>query len=139
MLTLSGYHNAEDCIRYANREDGEGACQNASRAYGIRTANGTTRDEHKHRVSCEENNDVLTTSTPTGALTVGRYEQLTLRANALREELHTEVERMLNDIIKFKVHIQKNLEDYEGFVVEEVEQELGGDEEREDTCTLNTD
>jgi kinetochore protein NDC80 len=58
-----------------------------------------------------------------------RYEQLTLRANALREELHTEIERMLNDIIKFKVHIQKNLEDYEGFVVEEVEQELGGDDE----------
>jgi kinetochore protein NDC80 len=41
---------------------------------------------------------------------------------------------MLNDIIKFKVHIQKNLEDYEGFVVEEVEQELGGvDEDNEDT------
>ncbi|KAH8770634.1 HEC/Ndc80p family-domain-containing protein [Hyaloscypha finlandica] len=62
------------------------------------------------------------------------YEQLTLRANALREELHTEIEKMLNDIIKFKVHIQKNLEEYEGFVVDEVEHELGGDEEgREDT------
>lgn len=36
---------------------------------------------------------------------------------------------MLNDIIKFKVHIQKSLEDYEGFVVEEVEQELGGEGE----------
>jgi kinetochore protein NDC80 len=46
---------------------------------------------------------------------------------------------MLNDIIKFKVHIQKNLEDYEGFVVEEVEQELGGDEEREDTRAVNVD
>jgi kinetochore protein NDC80 len=57
----------------------------------------------------------------------------------LREELHTEVERMLNDIIKFKVHIQKNLEDYEGFVVEEVEQELGGEEEREDTRALVVD
>ncbi|KAL8779213.1 MAG: hypothetical protein Q9213_007059 [Squamulea squamosa] len=55
------------------------------------------------------------------------YEQLTVRANALREELHTEIEKMLNDIIKFKVHIQKSLEDYEGFVVEEVEAELGGD------------
>lgn len=58
-----------------------------------------------------------------------RYEQLTLRANSLREELHTEVERMLNDIIKFKVHVQKSLEDYEGFVVEEVEQELGGEDD----------
>ncbi|KAH8663051.1 HEC/Ndc80p family-domain-containing protein [Tricladium varicosporioides] len=61
------------------------------------------------------------------------YEQLTLRANALREELHTEIERMLNDIIKFKVHIQKNLEDYEGFVVDEVEQELSGQDEVDDT------
>lgn len=66
-------------------------------------------------------------------LTIIRYEQLTLRANALREELHTEIERMLNDIIKFKVHIQKNLEDYEGFVVDEVENELGGDEVVDDT------
>ncbi|KAI9051257.1 hypothetical protein LZ554_005358 [Drepanopeziza brunnea f. sp. 'monogermtubi'] len=60
------------------------------------------------------------------------YEQLTLRANALREELHTEIEKMLNDIIKFKVHVQKNLEDYEGFVVDEVEHELGGDDEGTD-------
>ena len=64
-------------------------------------------------------------------LTDNRYEQLTLRANALREELHTEVERMLNDIIKFKVHIQKSLEDYEGFVVEEAEQELDGEADSE--------
>ena len=42
---------------------------------------------------------------------------------------------MLNDIIKFKVHIQKSLEDYEAFVVEEVEQELGnnGEDGREGT------
>ncbi|KAJ6005069.1 hypothetical protein N7540_012868 [Penicillium herquei] len=55
------------------------------------------------------------------------YEQLTLRANSLREELHTNVETMLNDVIRFKVHVQKGLEDYESFVVDEVEQELGGD------------
>ena len=55
------------------------------------------------------------------------YEQLTLRANALREELHTNVESMLNDVIRFKVHVQKGLEDYESFVVDEVEQELGGE------------
>ena len=67
-----------------------------------------------------------------------RYEQLTLRANTLREELHTEIEKMLNDIIKFKVHIQKNLEDYEGFVVDEVEHELGGEEEiRDDTRNVD--
>ncbi|KAF2236752.1 hypothetical protein EV356DRAFT_522147 [Viridothelium virens] len=51
------------------------------------------------------------------------YEQLTLKAASVREELHTEIERMLNDIIKFKVHVQKSLEDYETFVSEEVERE----------------
>ncbi|KAF2135409.1 uncharacterized protein K452DRAFT_303566 [Aplosporella prunicola CBS 121167] len=61
------------------------------------------------------------------------YEQLQLRASDLREQLHTEIERMLNDVIKFKVHIQKSLEDYEQFVAEEVEreceeQDMQGDE-----------
>jgi len=40
---------------------------------------------------------------------------------------------MLNDIIKFKVHIQKSLEEYEGFVVEEVEQELSVESEPVET------
>jgi kinetochore protein NDC80 len=57
-----------------------------------------------------------------------RYEQLVLRANSLREELHTEIDRMLNDVIKFKIHVQKSLDDYEGFVADELEKELGGDE-----------
>lgn len=57
------------------------------------------------------------------------YEQLSLRANSLRQELHCEIEKMLNDIIKFKVHIQKSLEDYEGFVIDEVEHELDSDED----------
>lgn len=70
-------------------------------------------------------------------LTLVRYEQLTLRANALREELHTEIGKLLGDVIKFKVHIQKSIEDYEGFVTDEVEQELGGDDEaRDDTQDL---
>lgn len=68
------------------------------------------------------------------------YEQLTLRAAALREELHTEVERMLNDVIKFKVHVQKSLEEYEGWVAEEVERECeegiwGEEGEREEVET----
>jgi kinetochore protein NDC80 len=61
-----------------------------------------------------------------------RYEQLTLRTNALREELHTETMRMLNDVIKFKMHIQKNLEDYETFVADELEKELVSDEMRDE-------
>ena len=54
---------------------------------------------------------------------VGRYEQLTIRSSALREELHTELERMLNDVIKFKIHVQGSLEAYEEFVAQEVERE----------------
>ncbi|KAL2165778.1 hypothetical protein VTG60DRAFT_3838 [Thermothelomyces hinnuleus] len=65
------------------------------------------------------------------------YEQLTLRANALREELHTETMRMLNDVIKFKMHIQKSLEEYETFVADELEKELGSDEMRDDTQSLD--
>ncbi|KAK5118009.1 hypothetical protein LTR62_004053 [Meristemomyces frigidus] len=52
------------------------------------------------------------------------YEQLSLRASALREELHTELDRMLNEIIKFKIHVQGSLEELEEFVAEEVEREM---------------
>ncbi|OAA67363.1 hec ndc80p family protein [Niveomyces insectorum RCEF 264] len=60
------------------------------------------------------------------------YEQLTLRASALREELHTEIMRMLNDVIKFKMHVQKGLEEYEEFVTEELVKELGEDDNAKD-------
>ena len=63
-----------------------------------------------------------------------RYEQLTLRSSALREELHTELERMLNDVIKFKIHIQGSLEAYEEFVAQEVEREC---EEQEASSAPN--
>ncbi|KAI6379410.1 2-dehydropantoate 2-reductase (Ketopantoate reductase) (KPA reductase) (KPR) [Pyricularia grisea] len=56
------------------------------------------------------------------------YEQLTLKANSLREELHTEIMRMLNDVIKFKMHVQKSLEEYEAFVADELEHELGSED-----------
>lgn len=52
-----------------------------------------------------------------------RYEQLTISAASLREELHTEVEKILNDVIKFKIHVQHRLEEYEVFVSDEVERE----------------
>ncbi|KAL2222773.1 HEC/Ndc80p family-domain-containing protein [Thermoascus aurantiacus ATCC 26904] len=65
------------------------------------------------------------------------YEQLQLRANALREELHTGVESILNDVIRFKVHIQKSLEDYENFVVDEVEQELGAEAQPAEDTPMN--
>ncbi|KAI9151929.1 putative kinetochore protein NDC80 [Paramyrothecium foliicola] len=65
------------------------------------------------------------------------YEQLVLRANSLREELHTEIDRILNDVIKFKIHVQKNLDDYEGFVADELEKELGSDEIKDDTRAMD--
>lgn len=52
-----------------------------------------------------------------------RYEQLTISAASLREELHTEVEKILNDVIKFKIHVQGRLEEFEIFVADEVERE----------------
>lgn len=52
-----------------------------------------------------------------------RYEQLTISAASLREELHTEVEKILNDVIKFKIHVHHRLEEYEVFVSDEVERE----------------
>jgi kinetochore protein NDC80 len=45
--------------------------------------------------------------------------------------------RMLNDVIKFKMHVQKNLEDYEGFVADELEKELGSEEARDETQALD--
>ena len=48
---------------------------------------------------------------------------MTLRSSAVREELHTELERMLNDITKFKIHVPVRLEAYEDFVAQEVERE----------------
>ncbi|KAL8418935.1 hypothetical protein RB594_002227 [Gaeumannomyces avenae] len=65
------------------------------------------------------------------------YEQLTLKANALREELHTEIMRMLNDVCKFKMHVQKSIAEYEGFVTEEVDVELGSNEMRDDTQDID--
>lgn len=58
-----------------------------------------------------------------------RYEQLTLNSNALREELHTQLERMLNDVIKFKVHVQTSLEGYEELVSQELDQQCLEEEE----------
>lgn len=44
---------------------------------------------------------------------------------------------MLNDIIKFKIHVQKNLEDYAIFVTDELEKELGVEGERDDTRMMD--
>jgi kinetochore protein NDC80 len=46
---------------------------------------------------------------------------------------------MLNDVIKFKVHVQKNLEDYEGFVADELDQEMAAEDDRDDTRAVGAD
>lgn len=79
----------------------------------------------------------VNTSERLNADTRARYEQLVLRASSLREELHTEIDRMLNDVIKFKIHVQKNLDDYEGFVADELEKELGVEEPRDETQAMD--
>lgn len=72
-----------------------------------------------------------------GANNPTRYEQLTVRAHALREELHTEIDRILHDICKFKMHVQDSLENYEGLVVDELDQELGTGDEVVSSATVD--
>jgi kinetochore protein NDC80 len=45
----------------------------------------------------------------------------------VREELHGGVERMLEEVVRFKLHVQRSLEEWEGGVMGEVEGELEGD------------
>jgi kinetochore protein NDC80 len=66
-----------------------------------------------------------------------RHEELKVKAQAVREELHTEIEKILNDVIHFKIHIQKKLEDYELFVEEEVSHEIRALEGKEETEQMN--
>lgn len=59
------------------------------------------------------------------------WESMREEAARVREELHSGIERCLEEVIRFKVHIQKGLEEFEGWVGEEVEMELLGDEVEE--------
>lgn len=56
------------------------------------------------------------------------WEAMREEAARVREELHSGIERCLEDVIRFKVHVQKGLEEFEGWVGDEVELELLGDE-----------
>lgn len=56
------------------------------------------------------------------------WESMREEAARVREDLHSGIERCLEDVIRFKVHVQKGLEEFEGWVGEEVEAELLGDE-----------
>ena len=55
------------------------------------------------------------------------WEGMREEAGRVREQLHAGVERALEEVIRFKVHVQKGLEEFEGWVGDEVEAELVGD------------
>ena len=57
---------------------------------------------------------------------------MTLKSTALREALHSELERILGEIVNFKLHIHGSLEAYEEFVAQEVEAECEEQEAAED-------
>ena len=48
------------------------------------------------------------------------YDRFSHAAAAVREQLHSNTKRIVEDVIDFKVHVQKNLSEYE----ERVEGEL---------------
>ena len=52
------------------------------------------------------------------------WEGMKTEADRVREEVHGGVERILEDVVKFKLHIKEGLEVFEGWVGEEVEGEL---------------
>ena len=59
------------------------------------------------------------------------WEGMQEQAGQVREELHGGVERMLEEVVRFKLHVQRSLEEWERGVTEEVERELEGGEDEE--------
>ncbi|KAK5097885.1 kinetochore-associated Ndc80 complex subunit ndc80 [Lithohypha guttulata] len=55
------------------------------------------------------------------------WEGMTQEADRVRDELHGGVERILEDVVKFKLHVKEGLEVFEGWAMKEVEEELEED------------
>lgn len=53
------------------------------------------------------------------------WDNMVSEAERVREELHSGVERILEDVVRFKLHVKSGLEVFEGWVGEEVEAEEG--------------
>lgn len=53
------------------------------------------------------------------------WDNMVSEAERVREELHGGVERILEDVVRFKLHVKGGLEVFEGWVGEEVEAEEG--------------
>lgn len=51
------------------------------------------------------------------------YDQLVHASNTLRGDLYDEIVRVLDDVIKLKLHVQTSLEGYETFLVESLEKD----------------
>ncbi|CUS14846.1 unnamed protein product [Tuber aestivum] len=64
-------------------------------------------------------NGVLALEQRMQSVTIER-DQLEHACHALREKFHGEVDKMLHEVIKFKVHIQESLENYENLAEEEL-------------------
>ena len=60
------------------------------------------------------------------------WEQMQDEAGQIREQLHADVEKMLEEVVNFKVHVQKGLEEFENTVGMEVEEELAEGEAMEE-------
>ncbi len=60
------------------------------------------------------------------------WEGMQEEAGRIREELHSGIERILEEVVNFKVHVQKGLEEFEGWVTEEVEGELEGEGQKDE-------
>lgn len=52
------------------------------------------------------------------------YEVMQQEADRVKQELQRGIEKILEDVVRFKLHIKEGLEVFEGWVVEEVEHEL---------------
>ncbi|ETI25361.1 hypothetical protein G647_02133 [Cladophialophora carrionii CBS 160.54] len=110
----------------------------AGRLYGVLKENGTT--QHTQQTSAieklEKELSRMREGLARGVVELEQremevhiaYEYMREESARVREELHGGIERLLEDVIRFKVHVQKGLEEFEGWVGEEVEVELLGDE-----------
>ena len=55
------------------------------------------------------------------------YESMKEEGARVREALHGQVEKALEEVVRFKMHVQRGLEEFEGWIAEEVEEELMGE------------
>lgn len=60
-----------------------------------------------------------------------QWEGMQAAAGEVREKLHRGVEGMLEEVVRFKVRVQRGLEEFEGWVGEEVEGELLEDQDHD--------